>query len=121
MAKCGCFRTENGKTVCYGTKEREVCSCDGAYAKCDFYPKVRKAALEDVEKPAEGKNKLFKAHADSDSIGQFVSFIIAENETEAKEIAQRGLGEHRYLPIVVTEVSMDKAGLLCSVGWAKWS
>lgn len=35
--KCECFVTEFGKTVCYGTKEREECTCDGDKSKCNFY------------------------------------------------------------------------------------
>lgn len=37
--KCYCFHEEFGKTVCYGTKEREVCSCDGNKNLCNFYSK----------------------------------------------------------------------------------
>lgn len=58
MEKCNCYveetyltydnvlRTPNYKTVsrCYGTKEREACSCGGNEAKCNFYPKKRAAA-----------------------------------------------------------------------------
>jgi hypothetical protein len=42
--KCSCFREQYGKTVCYGTKEIDVCSCDGDKSKCDFYPEVREKA-----------------------------------------------------------------------------
>lgn len=35
--KCSCFQVEYGKTVCYGTKEREECSCGGDKGKCNFY------------------------------------------------------------------------------------
>ena len=34
---CECYKTEYGKTVCYGTKEREACSCGGDKNKCNFY------------------------------------------------------------------------------------
>lgn len=44
MAKCECYHEEeifypiNKATPrCYGTKEREVCSCGGDRGKCDFY------------------------------------------------------------------------------------
>jgi hypothetical protein len=42
--KCSCFREQYGKTVCYGTKEIDVCSCGGDKSKCNFYPEVRKKA-----------------------------------------------------------------------------
>lgn len=42
--KCDCFREQYGKTVCYGTKEIDVCSCGGDKSKCNFYPEVRKKA-----------------------------------------------------------------------------
>lgn len=34
---CECYRTEYGKTVCYGTKEMEECDCGGDRNKCNFY------------------------------------------------------------------------------------
>ena len=40
-SKCQCYRTEYGNNVCYGTKEKEVCSCGGDKRKCDFYEEVR--------------------------------------------------------------------------------
>ena len=39
--KCQCYRTEYGNNVCYGTKEKEICSCGGDRHKCDFYEEVR--------------------------------------------------------------------------------
>ena len=42
--KCDCFREQYGKTVCYGTKEIDPCSCNGDKSKCDFYPEVREKA-----------------------------------------------------------------------------
>lgn len=43
---CKCYHAERnfvGKIgVCWGTKEREACSCGGDKSKCDFYPSVRK-------------------------------------------------------------------------------
>lgn len=39
---CKCYRAERnflGKVgVCFGTKERDPCSCGGDKRKCDFYP-----------------------------------------------------------------------------------
>lgn len=31
-------------SVCWGTKERDRCSCGGNRIKCDFYPEVREKA-----------------------------------------------------------------------------
>lgn len=39
---CDCLHKECGKTVCYGTKEREQCSCGGDKSKCNFYSEYRK-------------------------------------------------------------------------------
>ena len=39
---CDCWHQEYGKTVCWGTKEREECSCEGDPAKCNFYPDKRR-------------------------------------------------------------------------------
>ena len=45
MIDCSCYHDEincfGKRGVCWGTKEREPCSCCGDAAKCDFYPSVR--------------------------------------------------------------------------------
>lgn len=33
--------------VCYGTKERDVCNCDGNRTKCSFYEKVKQEGCSD--------------------------------------------------------------------------
>lgn len=38
---------------CSGTKERGECSCGGNRAKCDFYPEIRKKAIEETEIKSE--------------------------------------------------------------------
>lgn len=42
--RCSCWEYDRNQNrgVCMGTKEREVCSCDGYTGKCDFYPEKRK-------------------------------------------------------------------------------
>lgn len=45
MAKCSCYYQHGLKTVCYGTKEMEVCSCGGDESKCNFYPEKRKPKM----------------------------------------------------------------------------
>lgn len=41
MIKCDAYHNERnylgGFGICYGTKEREPCSCGGDYNKCNFY------------------------------------------------------------------------------------
>ena len=32
--------------VCWGTRECDHCNCNGDETKCDFYPEVRKKAME---------------------------------------------------------------------------
>lgn len=34
-------------SVCYGTKEKDVCNCDGDKTKCCFYEHVRAEAAEE--------------------------------------------------------------------------
>lgn len=49
---CKCYHAEKnfiGKIgVCWGTKEREACSCEGDEAKCDFYDYVRNRAKKTI-------------------------------------------------------------------------
>lgn len=49
MSKCDCWHevqpfcyNDKINGVCYGTKEREYCQCNGDDTKCDFYPEKRK-------------------------------------------------------------------------------
>ena len=35
--------------VCWGTKEREECSCGGDKTQCDFYPEVRKKEVQEED------------------------------------------------------------------------
>ena len=34
---CSCFHPEEIGDRCWGTKERELCSCEGDRSRCDFY------------------------------------------------------------------------------------
>lgn len=48
---CNCYhtRTNNLNEIiheCYGTKECELCLCEGDRRHCDFYPHVRETAME---------------------------------------------------------------------------
>ena len=55
MHLCGYYHTVKrysplvGRDViegtCWGTKEAEICLCEGRKNKCDFYPKIKKQAL----------------------------------------------------------------------------
>lgn len=36
-APCECYHIENGEIVCWGTKEKDHCSCGGDKRLCDFY------------------------------------------------------------------------------------
>lgn len=40
---CDAYHIEYGRFVCYGTKEREPCSCGGSKRLCNFYPEYRNA------------------------------------------------------------------------------
>lgn len=46
--KCSCLHEEYGKQVCYGTKEREECNCEGDLSKCNFYPERREMRYTSV-------------------------------------------------------------------------
>ena len=43
MNKCNCYQEIYNKSECWGTKERDVCSCGGDESKCNFYPEKRSA------------------------------------------------------------------------------
>lgn len=39
---CKCYHSEYGYGVCWGTKEKDPCSCGGDRTLCDYYPESRK-------------------------------------------------------------------------------
>jgi len=41
MERCNCYQNRG---ECWGTRERDLCSCGGDETKCDFYPEKRAAA-----------------------------------------------------------------------------
>ena len=43
--RCDAYRLENGKPVCFGTKDKDPCTCGGDRKKCDFYDYVREEAV----------------------------------------------------------------------------
>jgi hypothetical protein len=55
---CECYRAEKnfvGKVgSCWGTAERDACSCGGDKSKCDFYPSVR----EKGKKPTTNADRI---------------------------------------------------------------
>ena len=36
---CRCWVMDHGEYRCYGTKERDLCTCGGYKSRCNFYPK----------------------------------------------------------------------------------
>ena len=46
MDKCDYYFEYANKAECWGTKEREECSCCGDQSKCNFYPEKRVDAQE---------------------------------------------------------------------------
>jgi len=58
MVKCDCW-VENGP-YCNGTKEQDICFCNGDRRKCDFYEDVReKAVLAAAQKYNETPTRTF--------------------------------------------------------------
>ncbi len=53
MSKCECWHeTPDHKWAdaeCWGTRERDACSCGGDQTKCDFYPEIRKGAKSKLD------------------------------------------------------------------------
>lgn len=45
--ECGSFHTEDGSPRCWGTREKDICTCEGNKEVCDFYPELRNKARND--------------------------------------------------------------------------
>lgn len=56
MEKCNCYHEDYGKSECWGTKERDVCSCGGDETKCNVYPKLMTTA-QVIESMKHSKEK----------------------------------------------------------------
>lgn len=57
MKKCDCYIEKQvirswpisiTEPRCNGTREQDICSCDGDRAKCNFYPEIREKAQKNV-------------------------------------------------------------------------
>lgn len=49
--------------VCWGTKEREACECDGDRSKCDFYENIR-AEASAKQRPEDGEIERESQHVE---------------------------------------------------------
>lgn len=70
MEKCDCYIEDRYlvdytplmkplyKTIslCFGTKEREECTCGGDRTKCNFYPEVREKAKNEIKVATHADN-----------------------------------------------------------------
>ena len=70
---------------CWGTKEKDVCDCDGDRSKCSFYKSVREKASEKEKNLSTTKNVLEEVE---DLIGEYwgtepIYYIDSKNEEEA--------------------------------------
>lgn len=60
MSKCEAWHIRGGRLPkeptyeCWGTRERDACSCGGDQMKCDFYPEIREKATKELA----GSNSL---------------------------------------------------------------
>lgn len=55
---CKCYRAEKNFLgeigLCWGTRERDACSCGGDKSKCDFYPTIH----SDEKKPLTNADRI---------------------------------------------------------------
>lgn len=70
---------------CWGTKEKDVCDCDGDRSKCSFYKSVREKAAEEEKNFSTTKNVLEEI---KDLIGRYwgtdpVYYTDSKNKEEA--------------------------------------
>lgn len=94
--KCSYYFEYANKSECWGTKEREQCSCNGDESKCNFYPEKRiaKQAREATES-AWNKEEVWSAiHKLSDVRAGFSVFAREERSVyHAISLAIKALRE----------------------------
>lgn len=64
MEQCDCYHIEYGHGRCWGTKDMEICYCNGEKAYCDFYKTVREKGSEKVETKMNTAEMWLKAQED---------------------------------------------------------
>ena len=72
-------------SVCYGTKEKDVCNCGGDRRKCSFYERVRAEATEEKKNLSTTKNVLEEIEG---LIGEYwgtdpIYYVDSKNKEEA--------------------------------------
>lgn len=83
MEKCGCYFEDYDRPECWGTKERDVCSCGGDKTKCNFYPEIKEEALN------KSKMKIYQIHECGGEWENHYDHIVASYLSEEKAIAEK--------------------------------
>lgn len=128
MKKCDCYHIEEEiigwhtpvdpkiKMIskCWGTKEREKCSCGGDRTKCDFYPEVRKKAYKEdnmLIDTIETDNKIISFLLDQHAQTKNANFIIAASVIDHLIRENRYLTtEHKWISV---EDRLPESGIHC--------
>ncbi len=99
MKKCECYhevireiynhylnRTLTAKEgECWGTKERDICSCKGDKCKCDIYPHVKEKALKEKQQK-EHKSQHTKSVA---YVKDSLNFYLDSHEEKGVEVIKK--------------------------------
>lgn len=94
MAKCDCFHQEYGRTVCWGTREKDECACGGDRFKCTFYPEIRKKSRQKM-----AENTLYTINGTRSLYDG--AKIIPESGTEGILITETG-----FSPVLIHPVKL---------------
>lgn len=55
FSECACYHLlTDGRGECWGTRERDTCTCEGNLCRCDFYPGLRAGAVKEAKEVASG-------------------------------------------------------------------
>lgn len=119
MSKCKCWHeTPNRKQVdaeCWGTRERDACSCGGDQMKCDFYPEIRVKVKSkpDIKPMIVAKTKMTRLPETCKkcSLSQVEHYGFCDTErycgitnracpTEKKQSGNVGYGKPDWCPLI---------------------
>lgn len=85
---CESYRSNYyGVDVCFGTKERDACSCNGDENKCDFYPEKREKAKYTVD-------KLVYMHDETSPLYSITREVIAAVVTKENKAIIKAIREY---------------------------
>lgn len=97
-------------SLCFGTKERDRCSCGGDRTKCDFYPEIREKAKNELVKNNSKSGEDYLVVTYDCSLRDVPTLCVASKEDEKVQLLNMIQGNRAieiYNELIGIEAWMD--------------